>query len=432
MALCSPRLCLATDSVARSAIVGADLLDVQTGKLIGNSLVVIDGSRIAYAGPFREDRVPEKGRLIEARGKTIIPGLVDLHTHLRSPQVARLLLAAGVTTTRELGSPSQPLLDLLKQIEAGRLPAPRVVPWAAVSGTGQPPFSYLISAESQFQSFFEFVEKGKFQGLKIFDLPSHLFPLLVSESQKRGLMTSVHVDRMSPLAAVRAGSDTLEHIVFLICDLLPDWEKGPRMTARLMQGWKELETGSTPVQRLIAELKQHKITLVPTLSVLEGALYSDRIEVLQPDIERLSTGMKRAFLKGLSRSDFVADWKDEDWEVARMAFGRILEFVGELHRAGVSILPGSDNFIPGFGIHRELQLLVEGGLRPVEVLKAATLGAARLLGEEGARGSLQEGKFADLVIVDGNPLQDITRTRDIVYVVKEGRIYQPETLIGRQ
>ena len=109
----------------------------------------------------------------------------------------------------------------------------------------------------------------------------------------------------------------------------------------------------------------------------------------------------------------------------------MLKFVGELHRSGVVILAGSDNFIPGFGIHRELQLLVDGGLKPIEALEAATLGAARLLGEESSRGSLQEGKFADLVIINGNPLQDITRTRDIAYIVKEGIFFHPEVLIGK-
>ena len=431
LVLCVSSLCLADDSVKRSAIVGANLLDVDTGKLIHDSLVVIQGSRITYAGPLQDDRVPSQGKLVNGRGKTIIPGLVDLHTHIRSPYLARFFLAAGVTTVRELGSPVRPLLGLVSKVDAGLLPAPRVVPWIAVSASGQPPFSHVISEKSQFSSFFNFVEKEKFQGLKIFDFPSHLFPLLVSESQKRGLMAAVHVDRMSPAEAIRAGSNTIEHIVFLICDLLPACGKHSRMTAQLMQGWKDLEINSVEVQQLIVELKKHKIALVPTLSAMEGILYPNKIEILQPDIKYLGPGIKKSFLKGIYRSDFVADWQDEDWEIARMAFKKMLKFVGELHRSGVVILAGSDNFIPGFGIHRELQLLVDGGLRPVEALEAVTLGAARLLGEESSRGSLQEGKFADLVIINGDPLQDITRTRDIVYIVKEGKFFHPEVLIGK-
>lgn len=431
LALCVSSPCLADDSVNRSAIVGANLLDVDAGKLIRNALVVIQGRRIAYAGPLRDDRIPSQGKLVNGRGKTIIPGLVDLHVHLRSPHLARFLLAAGVTTIRELGSPVRPLLGLLSKVEAGLLPAPRVVPWITVSASGQPPFSHVISEKSQFSPFFNFVEEEKFQGLKVFDFPSHLFPLLVSEGQKRGLMTAVHVDRMSPLEAIRAGSNTLEHIVFLICDLLPNWKKNSRMTAQLMQVWKDLEINSVEVQQLIAELKKHKIALVPTLSAVEGILYPDHIEILQPDIKYLGAGIKKAFLKGIYRSDFVADWRDEDWEIARMAFKKMLKFVGELHQSGVVILAGSDNFIPGFGIHRELQLLVDGGLSPAEALEAVTLGAARLLGEESSRGSLQEGKFADLVIINGDPLQDITRTRDIVYIVKEGKFFHPEVLIGK-
>lgn len=423
--------CLADDSVKQSAIVGANLLDVDAEKLIPNALVVIQGRRIAYAGPLRDDRVPSQGKLVDGRGKTIIPGLVDLHTHLRSPYLARFFLAAGVTTVRELGSPVRPLLELLSEVEAGRLSAPRVVPWVAVSASGQPPFSHVISEKSQLSPFFDFVEEKNFQGLKIFDFPSHLFPLLVSESQKRGLMAAVHVDRMSPLKAIRAGSNTLEHIVFLICDLLPTGKKKSRMTAQLMQVWKDLEINSVGVQQLIAELKKHKIALVPTLSAMEGILYPNQIEILQPEIQYLGAGIKEAFLKGIYKSDFVADWRDVDWEIARMAFKKMLKFVGELHRSGVVILAGSDNFIPGFGIHRELQLLVDGGLKPVEALEAVTLGAARLLGEESSRGSLKEGKFADLVIINGDPLQDITRTRDIVYIVKEGKFFHPEVLIGK-
>ncbi len=423
--------CLADDLVNQSAIVGANLLDVDAGKLIPNALVVIQGRRIAYAGPLRDDRVPSQGKLVNGRGKTIIPGLVDLHTHLRSPYLARFFLAAGVTTIRELGSPIRPLLRLLSEVEAERLPAPRVVPWIAVSASGQPPFSHVISEKSQLSPFLNFVEEKKFQGLKIFDFPSHLFPFLVSESQKRGLMAAVHVDRMSPLEAIRAGSNTLEHIVFLIRDLLPTGEKNSRMTAQLMQVWKDLEINSVGVQQLIADLKKHEIALVPTLSALEGILYPSQIEILQPEIQHLGAGIKKAFLKGIYGSDFVADWRDEDWKISRMAFKKMLKFVGELHRSGVVILSGSDNFIPGFGIHRELQLLVDGGLKPIEALEAATLGAARLLGEESSRGSLQEGKFADLVIINGDPLQDITRTRDIVYIVKEGIFFHPEVLIGK-
>lgn len=407
---------------------GGALLDPAGGTVVSPSLVVVGAETIQYCGPYRKDAVPENARIIDVRGSTILPGLVDFHGHVSSPDSARRMLASGVTVVRELGSPPSHLLSLIDEIQKGGLPGPTILAWAPVFGRGGPPFAWKIESVKQMRKVVRTAKEKGYGGIKVFDLSAKWLPRLVVESHQSGLQVAAHIDRLASEEVIFAGVDSIEHLMFLFAR--PQSVRNPKQEGvSPVEQWAQLDAGAEILQSRARALTSRGTVIVPTLAVAEAALWPERIETLHPEYAQLPLSLRRSVQAWLSSPAFDEMGRDLPDALVERAFDRMIRAVGELHRAGVTVIPGSDSFLAGGGLIREMELFSAAGIPAAAILKLATIEARRLLGLA-EQSPLQPGKQADFIIVEGNPAQDISALRQVKWVVKKGKVWDPLTLVN--
>jgi imidazolonepropionase-like amidohydrolase len=221
--------------------------------------------------------------------------------------------------------------------------------------------------------------------------------------------------------AVRAGYDELQHVNFLVLNFMPDVVE-TRTPARFSEPGKraaDLDLDSRATREFIELLRSHKTVLDPTLAIFEG-LYVDRAGQMGAIGRAVADGVPLQVRRGWSYGGL--DTPGELDERHRRSFAKMVELVRRAHAAGVTVVAGTDD-IPGFALQRELELHVAAGMTPAEVLSMATLGAAKVMRHDRDLGSIEAGKLADLVLVDGDPTADIAAVRKVRAVVKDGVVY---------
>jgi imidazolonepropionase-like amidohydrolase len=405
----------------------AALFDAERVRVVPHQDVVIDGNRIVKVGPT--GAAPEGAEVIEAAGKTLIPGLWDMHAHV-SGNDGLLNLAAGVTTVRDLANDTDELLARKKRIEEGTEIGTRIVMAGFMDGPGpyQGPTKVLVADEKTGR---EWIDKYAALGMVQLKLYSSLKPELVAplaeHAHKQGLRVSGHIPAgLTASEAVKLGYDEIQHANFLVLNFMPD-VKDTRTPARFMEPAKrtaDLDLGSPQVRDFIQLLRDRHVALDPTLSIMES-MFLDRPGVMAVGFrsvaERLPVQIRRGFLAG----DLpVPPGMDERYKAS---WKKMLAFMRELYAAGVEIEAGTDS-MPGFALHRELEIDAEVGIPPPEVLRLATLGAARIMGLEHELGSIRPGKLADVVLIGGEPAARISDVRKTLVTVKDGVVYRPAEL----
>jgi imidazolonepropionase-like amidohydrolase len=260
---------------------------------------------------------------------------------------------------------------------------------------------------------------------------------IIAAAKERGLPVAGHIPRsMTMTRAVELGMTRLEHIRITgremlsleeaeKIDPLPLGRREPLL-------WQRFDLQSEKMQALVQRLAQSKIFLDPTL------LIAEETEVPHPDADRNDPNNKYLLATVVERyANFKSPLYDlpADLQAAGVeAFEKQKKFVGMCNRAGVKIIAGTDGpgigaLLPGFGLHRELELLVASGLSPLQALRAATLTAAEALGKEDRLGTVEPGKLADIAILDADPLLEIHNLRKIHLVVQAGKTYEPDALL---
>ncbi len=247
---------------------------------------------------------------------------------------------------------------------------------------------------------------------------------LAAEAHRLGLRVSGHVPAgMVAEQAVRAGYDELQHVNFLVLGLFPEITetRTPARFTEVAERAADLDLAAAPFRPLVNLLAQRGIVVDPTVTVFR-AMFGDRPGVVSSDYaavaDRLPAQVRRWLLAGGLP---VPEGKDERY---RRSAAKLIEIVGELWRAGVPLVAGTDG-LAGFTLHRELELYVEAGIPAPEVLRIATLGAARVMGMEGDSGRIAPGKLADFILVEGRPDERITDVRRVTTVVKGGVVLDP-------
>src|SRR4051812_15627246 len=401
----------------------ANVFDAELGRVVPHHDVVIDGTRIVAVAPTAA--APAGAEVIECAGKTLIPGLWDMHAHV-SPNDGLLNLAAGVTTVRDLANDTDELLARKKRIEDGTEIGTRIVMAGFMDGPGpyQGPTKALVPDEKTGR---EWVDKYAAMGMVQVKLYSSLKPELVAPiaeaAHKRGLRVSGHIPAgMTAAQAVTSGYDEIQHVNFLVLNFMPD-VKETRTPARFLEPAKrtaDLDLGSPEVRAFIQLLLDRHVSLDPTLSIFESMML-DRPGVMAVGFrdvaERLPVQIRRGFLTGNLP---VPEGMDERYKAS---WQKMLGLIRALYVAGVPIEAGTDS-MAGFALHRELELDAEAGIPPAEVLRLASLGAARIMGFEHQLGSIRQGKLADVVLVDGDPAARIPDVRKTVLTVKDGVLYR--------
>jgi hypothetical protein len=404
----------------------ASVFDARTARLVHRQAVVVRGDRIAWVGPDAEVAVPDGAESIDLGGGVLIPGLWDMHVHLREDH-GLYHLAAGVTTVRHMGGNREEIRSIRRRIRADSLVGPRVLAAGMIDGPGPyaGPADVLVATPAEAAAAVDALADDGYVQIKIYSsVDTALVPVIVARARARGLRVGGHVPAfMGAEQAVRLGFDELNHANFLFLNFWTDSVPDTRTMARVLavgERGAALDLAGDPVQRLVGLLGARGTVLDPTLNVFER-LYRGRKGVPYPGYEHLAGRApplvrQELLLGGLPAAGETAARYEE-------SFRRMLAFTRLLYDAGVPLVAGTDG-LAGLSLPRELELYVEAGIPPGEVLRIATLGAARVMGMERDFGAVAPGKMADLVVIEGDPTVDIGAVRHVSLVVTGGRVYR--------
>jgi hypothetical protein len=403
-------------------ITNARLFDPVTMKTTPGMTILIRGNRIEAVGANVISL--EQVEHIDAEGRTVIPGLWDMHTH-NSPDDGMLDIANGITSVRDLANDTDFLLDLRKKIERGDAIGPRIVMAGIIDGPGQyaGPTKVLVDNEEQARAAVDNYAKLGYEQIKIYSsVKPELVPVIALRAHEHGLRVSGHVPAfMRAEDAVRDGYDEIQHVNFLFLNFWPDVQdtRTPVRFTAVAERAATLDLQSPPVQAFLGMLREKKIVIDPTLSIFEG-MFVSRKGTMSPGYaaiaDRLPPQVRRNFLGGGLP---VPDGMDQRY---RDSFRNLLAMVKALYDNHIPIVAGTDA-MAGFSLHRELELYVQAGIPPAEVLRMATLGAASVMKHDDILGSIAPGKLADLDIIDGDPSINISDVRKVVTVIKDGKVY---------
>jgi imidazolonepropionase-like amidohydrolase len=409
---------------------GARLFDPETRTVRPGTTVVVSGNRVQAVGRDGEVPVPAGAEIVEAGGKTLLPGLWDMHRHFTDID-GILDLAAGVTTGRDLGNDSDYLLGLKRKWDAGEAIGPRVVLAGVIEGPGPyaAPTKVLADTEEKARAAVDrYAELGYVQ-IKIYSsLDPRLVPPIVKRAHELGLRVSGHIPNgMTAEQAVREGFDEIQHTNFLFLNFIPgvDTRTPARMSA-VAEHAAEIDLHSEPVRAFLSLLKRRHTVVDPTVTVYED-LFTGGPDRLVPSLalvaDRASYQVRRTlFGNGLP----VPKGMEQRY---RDSFQACLAMVKALYDEGIPIVAGTDS-VAGFVLHRELENYVRAGIPAPEVLRIATLGAAQVMKLDKDLGTVAPSKLADLILVDGDPTVRISDIRRVTLVVKDGVVYDPAKLYG--
>lgn len=413
------------------------VLDVARGVMLPEQTVVLQGGKIRAVGPREAVETPPGASTVEARGKFLIPGLIDAHVHLvhvldfarvTGDEVLPLFLAAGVTSVRDIGD--EIVAETLVERFATAFPerSPRIFKCSPLIDA-DPPYHHDIGRPvtdpAKVPAFVDEMAGWGVTSLKIYvGTPREVGRVVIAEGHKRGLKVAGHLGRYAAQDAVADGIDVLEHIWSVFDYIIPP--EDPRRS-----GYRAtLDLDNPRAKALIADLVRHKTMVDPTLAVFRGILLNDLSEYREhPDNALMPARLLRRWNGPSGRSSLTP----ETLAARRGEFVKYQELTGKLHRAGVKLLAGTDApepFVPpGTSLHQELEMLVESGLSPAEALRCATQNNAEALGQADRLGSITPGKTADLVLLDADPLQRISNTRAIAKVFRGGLVVEPAELL---
>ena len=409
---------------------GARLFDPATRTVREGMAVVVEGARVVGVSPEAEVQIPASARVLDARGKTLLPGLWDMHVHVGDEDGA-LHIAAGVTSVRDLGNDIDATLALKRSWESGATVGPRVTLAGIIDGPGEyaGPTKVLVSTEAEGEAAIERYADLGYEQIKLYSsLDPKLVEPLVRAAHRRGLRVSGHVPAfMTARDAVERGYDELQHVNFLFLNFLSDTvreTRGPARFTAVGEAAGEMNLDAPEVQEFLALLKQRRVTIDPTVAVFDS-FFRDRPGkvggTLSAVADRLPAQVRRWQMGG--------GLPAEGETVARYAKSadKLLEMVRRAWQAGVPVVAGTDS-MAGFSLHRELELYVQAGIPAPEVLNIATLGAARTMRRAAELGSIEPGKYADMVLIDGRPDERISDVRNVVWTMKEGLLYESDAV----
>jgi imidazolonepropionase-like amidohydrolase len=412
------------------AIEHVRVFDSEQGAMRENQTVVIDGERVTQLGPSGSTEIPKNAERLDGSGKTLLPGLFDMHAHLQ-PLDGLLNIASGVTAARDMGNDIDELARLQSQWQTGEAIGPRV--WKAGLIDGPGPFQaptgiFAGTQEEALAAVNRYADLGYIQIKLYSSLKPEFVPAIAKLAHERGLRLSGHVPNgITASQFVEEGADEIQHINFIFLNFLAAKVKDTRTPERFTavgDNAAKMDLDSKEVNDFIALLLKHHTTVDVTLATFEG-MFTGRPKQVSPDfapvLNRLPAQVQRgAFGGGLPVTP-------ENDQLYKDSYVAMLKMTKKMYDAGVPILAGTDA-LSGLMLHRELELEVKAEIPPAKALQIATWNAAKLLKQEKDLGSIAPGKKADLVLVEGNPAERISDIRRCRLVVKNGTLYKSDAL----
>jgi imidazolonepropionase-like amidohydrolase len=377
------------------ALVGATLVDGTSRAPIEDATIVIRDGKIAAVGPRESIHIPPGTRTINVRGKTIVPGLWDMHAHVALPEWGFAYLGVGVTTIRDMGGEKNFLTSFRDAVATGRVLGPRMLMAGLVDGSGADAFGTVYAdTPAEGKAVVDAYEAAGFQQMKLYTLiKPDVAGAIIRRAHEVGMTVTGHVPRAMTLASmVDSGTDNVAH--------LP------------IRG----DTASETFKAQVRMLAEHHVVVDPTVSWNEllGHANSTPLTQFQPGFSQVSWPLRASYGSIRNPGDSAA---------ADRSLRASLAVIKALHDAGVRIVAGTDYGLPGFSLLRELELYVEAGLTPLEAIQSATVVPAEVMRLSNEAGTLEPGKRADLVVLDRDPLLDIHNIRSSHWVVANGRMF---------
>ena len=403
------------------AITNVTVVDVTGGPSRPGQTVVVSGERIVSVGPGAAARVPRGARVVDGTGKFLVPGMWDMHSHITmfGRTGLSLYLAHGVTGIRDMGGERFAAVKALRDsVNAGQIAGPRMriaspvvenqrwLAWTRdmSARAGTPWRLHERFGPASPEDAVRWVDSVVVLGtdhIKVRNWPdTTISRALMARARERGLQVAAHANEPFP----RTGVGTYEHGI-----------------------WPPLRVSDAARDSLWRHFAANGASVVPTLVTWPIRLDPPDTLIARVDDGRIA-GLCYVPVSAVREwRDQLAELKQETGEIDwREVYRGELRNAAEMHRAGVTLLAGTDIgaplLVPGFSLHDELALLVrDGGLSPLQALQGATLGPARVMGLAERLGTVEAGKVADLVLLDADPLADIGNTRRIRGVVANGR-----------
>jgi len=405
------------------AITGATLEDSTGAPPVKDSVILVENGVIRAAGPRGQVKIPKDATVLDASGKYAIPGLWDMHAHYEQVEWGPIYLAAGVTTVRDVGNEFDFIRTLHDELDRKQNPAigPHLEFAGIIDGTGPRSIGAVI-ADTPEQAR-QLVERYKAAGARQIKIYSSVKPEVVraitEKAHALGLTVTGHIpDGMTAIEGVHDGMDQINHIQYelpyfthpvLGPDGKPDRTKAP-----------VLELDGPRVKDLISTLQAHHTVLDPTVALFETFTNTKPLDQLEPGVDHLPPQLREALDSPPATGDQAI--------VAEARWKALMATLHALHAAGIPIVAGTDQTIPGYSVHREIELYAEAGFTPLEALQAGTIVSARALGIEKEAGSLEVGKRGDVLLLNADPLADIHNTRAVWKTVAAGAVYDPAPL----
>jgi imidazolonepropionase-like amidohydrolase len=419
------------------------VVDIRSGAILADQTVILDGNRIASVGPSKSAKYPRNAPSVNGRGYFLIPGLWDMHVHLvfgdwfpgAKDITLPLLIANGVTGVRDMGSELDTVQSWRNEIETGWLLGPRIFTAGPMLDGPKPRFPSSIAIttpEDGRRAVDELKQRGadfiKLQSL----IPREAVFAIADEAKKQEIAFEGHVpDSVRASEMSEAGMKSFEHLIGIFEGSSPnedDFLNGGKTAGRFLATYDPARADA--LARLLAK---NQTWQCPTLVWERGGNLIDVTDFAKDGRAKyVPASWKNKTWKRFT-DEILQGYGADDIAVRKKFLEKELEVVQLLHKAGVPFLAGTDTppgvyIFPGFSLHEELQRFVAAGFTPLEALQTATLNPARFLGVEEQLGTIEKGKLADLVLLSGNPLEDISNTQKIAAVIVNGHYYSSKEL----
>ena len=392
---------------------------------LASDLLIENGRIVSISGGGEE--AARVDRVVDAGGRVLLPGLFDMHGHIDAWQ-GGLHLAAGVTTVRDMGNDNATLQQLMADERSGRRMSPSIV--AAGFLEGESPMSarngFVVNDLARAKQAVDWYAKHGYPQIKIYNsFPKEILRETVSYAHSRDMRVSGHIPVfLRAQEAIDMGYDEIQHINQVLLNFLVEDTTDTRTLERFYLPAKriaDMNFDAKPVQDYIALLAKNQIAIDPTLATFD--FISQRPGEMSQAFAAIADHMPPDVQRGFKVAEFDIP---DDATAARYnkSYDKMVDFVGRMYRAGVPILAGTDG-LAGFTLQRELELYVKAGMTPAQVLQIATWTGAKHARVLEDRGSIEVGKRADLILVDGDPTADIADIRKVALVIKNGTAYYP-------
>ena len=424
---------------AVTAFVGVNVIPMDGERVMENQTVVVRDGQIAELGAASEVQVPAGAERIDGSGRYLIPGLAEMHAHIPPPQaeeqfgesyienVLFLYLANGVTTVRGmLGHPLH--LELREQAERGELLSPHIITSGpSFNGNSvQSPADAARMVREQKQAGYDFLKLHP-------GLTHEEFDSIAAVADREGIRFAGHVsDDVGLQRALAAHQATIDHLDSYVQAMLPEGTEAA--TGGLFGSNLADEVDSSRIPQLAAATREAGVWNVPTQSLLENLAGPEPAEAMarRPEMRYMPPSTVAQWIE--AKKEFQADPNFSPEEGERFIELRH-ELIRALQEADAGLLLGSDApqifNVPGFAAHRELGMLVDAGLTPYQALATGTRNPAVFFEELQGWGTIEQGKRTDLVLLEANPLEDISNTQRIAGVMMGGR-WLPEAEIQQR